>query len=90
VWRRVDTIYSCVPGQHEEMISKGKNCTLENVNNKYVYTWIENGNIVCLLPNGKKIIAGEGSFPVLQKINNNALLCVWQNENNVYSKIISL
>jgi len=89
VWRRVDTIYSCEPGHHEEMIGKGKNCTLENVNNKNVYAWIEDGNVVCLLPTGEKVNAGEGSFPVLQQLNNNAFMCVWQNENNVYRKIIS-
>jgi hypothetical protein len=89
VWRRVDTIYSCVPGHQEEMIGKGKNCTVENIGNKNVYAWIEEGNIVCLLPTEEKVNAGEGSFPVLQQINNNSFMCIWQNENNVYKKIIS-
>ncbi len=90
IWRRVDTIFSCMPGEKEKMIGNGKNCTIENINDKNVYSWIENGNIVCLLPGGKKINVGAGTFPVLKAINENQLICVWQNNNNVYRKIISL
>jgi len=55
-----------------------------------VYVWVENKNIVCLLPDGKKVNIGDGLFPVLQALNKNQLLCVWQNNNNVYRKIINM
>jgi len=90
VWRRVDTIYSCVPGHPETMIGKGKNCTISKIGNTNVYVWIEENKIVCLLPNNKKINVGEGSYPVLQALSNTQFLCVWQNDNNVYSKIVDL
>jgi len=90
VWRRVDTIFACRPGEKEKMIGIGKNCTIENIDNKYAYAWIENARIVCLLPDGKKINLGAGTFPVLNVINKNQLICVWQNDNNIYRKIITL
>jgi hypothetical protein len=90
VWRRIDTIYSCKLGEKETMIGIGKNCIIANLNNQNVYTWIENKTIVCLLPNGKKVNIGEGVFPVLKAVSKNQLLCAWQNNNNVYCKIISI
>jgi hypothetical protein len=90
VWRRIDTVYACKPDEKEQMIGTGKNCTIASVGDKNVYAWIENKTVACLLPDGKKINVGEGTFPVLQALNKNRLLCVWQNDNNVYRKIISL
>jgi hypothetical protein len=90
VWRRADTIYACAPGEKEQMIAKGKNCTIEKVGSKNVYAWIEENNIVCLLPNGKRHVVGEGSFPVLQQLGNKAFMCVWQKNKDVYCKTISL
>jgi len=90
VWRRMDTIYACAPNQPEVMIGKGKNCTIAETNNQIVYAWLEGNKIACLLPNGKKVNVGEGEFPVIKPINNNELICVWQNDNNVCRKIITL
>jgi len=90
VWRRLDTIYSCTPGKKEAMIGKGKNCDVEKLHDKDVYTWIENGTIVCLTPGGEKLNIGQGEFPVIKAISNNQIICVWQHDNNVYSKTISL
>jgi hypothetical protein len=88
VWRRVDTIFSCTPGEKEKMIGMGKNCIIENIDDKCAYAWIENGNIVCLLPGGKKINLGAGTFPVLKALNKNQLICVWQSDKDIYRKII--
>lgn len=90
VWRRMDTIYSDIPGKHEEMIGKGKNCTIENTGNANAYAWLEGKNIVCLLPNKKKIVVGEGTFPVLQQLNAKQLICVWEKDKSVYSRTINL
>jgi hypothetical protein len=62
VWRRADTIFSSKPGEKEIAIGKGKNCVIAEADNNYVYAWIENNNIVCLLPGGKKINAGKEIF----------------------------
>ena len=90
VWRRMDTIYSCKPSRKEQMVGKGKNCTIEKMDDQNVYVWVENKNIVCLLPDGKKVNIGDGLLPVLQALNKKQLLCVWQNNNNVYRKIINM
>jgi hypothetical protein len=90
VWRRVDTVFSCAAGAKEQMIGKGKNCTIEKVGNENIYAWIEASHIVCLLPGTTKIKIGEGSFPVLKAINQKQVLCIWQFNNNIFSKLLSL
>ena len=90
VWRRVDTVFSCIPGAKEQMIGKGKNCTVEKVGNENVFAWIEANHIVCLLPGSTKIKIGEGTFPVLKAVDQKQVLCIWQFNNNIYSKLLSL
>ncbi len=90
VWRRMDTIFSCKSGSFEQAVGKGRNAGMEIVNNQFAYSWIDDGKIVCLLPNGKKEIVGEGILPQLQAVNKNTLICVWQKDNNIYSKLINL
>jgi len=90
VWRRNDTIFSCIPGQKEVLIGKGKNCVITAAGDNYVYAWIENNYIVCLLPGGKKIIAGKGSLPLIKTINEKEVICVWQSDSNIFSRLISL
>jgi len=90
IWRRRDTVFVSAPGMQEQMIGKGRNCSIENISEQFIYSWIEDSNIVCLLPGNKKINIGEGSNPVLKAIDEKSFLCVWQYNKNIYSKLISL
>ena len=90
VWRRKDSIYSCEPGQKETTIGTGRGCTLETVNNKNVYAWTENGDIIVRKPQGMKINLGKGQLPLLKRINDEHLLCVWENDKQIYARILSL
>jgi len=90
VWRRKDTIYSSTPGAHEQMIGKGKNCSIENVDGHFVYAWIEDGNIICLLPGKQKKEIGKGIFPIIKSTGDKEFICVWQQNNNIYRRLISL
>ena len=90
VWRRKKTIYACVPGQPETAIGEGRSCTIASVNGKNVYAWTENEEVVILKPMGIKKVLGKGSLPVLTAINNQHILCVWENDNQIQAAIIEL
>jgi hypothetical protein len=90
VWRREDKIFSTTPGMPEKEIGKGKTCTIESVNNKNVYAWVEDGNIVVLKPRGQKKILGKGGQPILKAINNEHVLCVWENDKQIHASVMEL
>lgn len=90
VWRREKSIFTCEPGKPEKEIGEGRSCTITNVNGKNVYAWNEKKNIVVLLPDGKKVIAGNGQLPLLKEVNSNQVLCLWEKEKKIYAKFISM
>lgn len=90
VWRRENTIYSTMPGIPEQEIGQGKGCTIERVNNTNVYGWIDNGSIVILKRDGQKEILGEGKQPVIKAIDNQHVICIWENEKQLHASVIQL
>jgi hypothetical protein len=90
VWCRQDKIFSCKPGKSETEIGKGRSCSIESVNDKNVYAWTENGNVVCLLQQGKKINLGKGMVPIVKAINDEHIICVWENENQIHTAVLVL
>lgn len=90
VWRREAKIYSCQPGKPEVEIGEGKGATLESINGQNAYAWTTNGEVICVLPDGTRKNLGKGMSPVLKAINNKSLLCVWENDEQIFSSLISL
>ena len=90
VWRREGKIYSSIPGMEEREIGEGKGCTIESVNNKNVYAWIENGDIVFTDTRGQKTILGKGTQPVLKALNDSQVICVWENEKQIHASILKI
>jgi len=90
VWRREKKIYTGNVNKEETAIGEGKGCTIESANGKNVFAWVEEGKIVILKPGGMKETIGDGSMPVLKAIDDHQVLCVWQNEKEIHSKIITL
>ena len=70
VWRREGKIYSASPGKPEKEIGEGRGCSMETINNKNIYTWSENGNVMVMKPGGMKIKLGKGSLPLVKAIND--------------------
>lgn len=83
VWRRENSVYTCVPGGEEKQIGEGKSCTIAVAGNKNVYAWTESGEVVVVLPDGKKEVLGKGKFPALKVIDNKRLICVWQQDKGI-------
>ena len=90
VWRREETIYACEPGKEEKELGKGKNCTMETVNGKNAYAWVENGEVVFINSEGNKTVLGKGGLPVLTAISNKHVLCVWEADKKIHKSILEL
>ena len=90
IWRREGKIYASSPGMPEKEIGEGRNCSLENIQNKNIYAWTENGNVMVMKPGGLKISIGKGSLPLLKALNNEQFICVWENEKQIHAKVLAL
>ncbi|MEO6219737.1 MAG: hypothetical protein ABIO81_04865 [Ginsengibacter sp.] len=90
VWRRKSKIYASEPGKAEIEIGEGKSCTIETVNNQNIYAWSKDGNINCLLPDGSLKIIGKGILPILKSVNDNEILCIWENNKRIESYLLHL
>jgi hypothetical protein len=90
VWRRRDKVFIATPGMPEKEIGEGRNCTIETVNGKNVYAWVENGEVVFINVRGEKKFLGKGSLPVLKTLNNKQIICLWENEKQIHASVVAL
>lgn len=90
VWKRQANIYAAMPGMPEKEIGEGRGCTIETINNKNVYAWTENGKVVFVKPKGQKEVVGKGSQPVLKALDDNHIICVWENDKQLHASVLEL
>jgi hypothetical protein len=90
VWNRREMIYTSEAGKEERELGKGKNCTIESVNGKNVYAWVEDGDIIVLNPGRMRKNLGKGQLPVIKATNNEHILCVWENAEQIHAAIVEL
>jgi hypothetical protein len=90
VWNRKGVIYACEPGKEEAEIGKGRNCTMESVNLKSVYAWVEDGDVIVRKPQGTKKNLGKGQLPVIKAVNNEHILCIWENGKHIHKAVLEL
>ena len=90
VWKRKDNIYTCEAGKNEKEIGEGRNCTIETVKGKNVYAWTNKANVVVVKPDGTTQNVGEGSLPIIKAINDQQIICVWENDKQIHSATIEL
>jgi hypothetical protein len=88
VWKREGNIYTAMPGMPEYKIGEGRGCTIETINNKNVYAWVQNGEIVYSKPDGQKKVLGKGNQPVLKALDNTHVICVWENEKQIHASVL--
>ncbi len=74
----------------ENEIGEGRSCTIETVNNKNVYAWTEKGDVIVMKPQGMKKNLGKGSVPLIKALNNEHIICVWENEKEIHASVIEL
>jgi hypothetical protein len=90
VWRREGKIFASAVGEPEKEIGEGRGCTIETVNGKKVYAWGQNGEVVVMGAAGIKKNVGKGSLPLLKALNNEQILCVWENDAQIHASIVQL
>ena len=90
VWRRQDTIFAATLGKPETQIGEGRDCALEIVDNKNIYTWTEKEEVVLMNSNGEKKVLGKGSQPVLKALDKDHVICVWENEKQIHASVVEL
>ena len=90
VWRRQSKIFACEPGKPEIEIGEGRSCSMESVNGKNVYAWIENGEVVCVLPKGRREHLGKGALPIIKVVNSEHVICIWENEKQIHKAVLEL
>jgi len=89
LWRRKDSIFYCKAGEKEMGVGKGKNCTIESINGKNLYAWTENGDVIIVTPDGSHRNLGKGQLPQIKRMNDTTVLCVWENEKQVYAEMVA-
>ena len=89
-WRRQSEIYACEPGKTETKLGEGRSCVVATLNNKNIYAWTYDGNVICLFPDGSKHVLGEGSLPVIQSINDKEAFCVWEGNKQIEGCLLHL
>ena len=90
VWSREGKIYASTPGLPEKEIGEGKGCSIETINEKNVYAWAANNEVVFINSKGEKKLLGKGNLPVIKALNNEVAVCVWQNEKEIHTAIVPL
>ena len=90
VWNREGVIFSSEPGKEEKQLGKGRNCTMESVNGKNVYAWVENDEVVVLKPQGVKKHLGKGQLPVIKSVNNEHVIIVWEKDKQIHKAVLEL
>ncbi len=90
VWRREGKIYASTAGMPEKEIGEGRSCTIETVNGKNVYAWTEKGDVIVMKPRGVKKNLGKGSLPLVKALNNEHIICIWENEKQIHASVIEL
>ena len=83
-WNRKGTIYYCQPGKPEQALGQGRSCSIESVNGKNVFAWVDNGEIIVMKPQGIKHNLGKGQLPVLKAVDKELVVCVWENNKQIH------
>ena len=90
VWNRKGIIYACNPGAEEKRVGEGNSCTVELINGKNTYAWVNKGNVIVQSPDGVQKNLEKGELPIIKRINNDQIICIWQNDDQIHKAILSL
>lgn len=90
VWRREGKVYSSALGKPEKEIGEGRGPSIETVNGTNIYAWAQNGDVIVTTQTGARKNLGKGSLPLLRAVDNNHVMCVWENDKHIHAKLVDL
>ena len=82
VWQREGRVYQCEPGQPEQAVASGRNCTLAVAPSGAVLAWEERGTLLVKRPGQQPVAIGEGQLPSLA-VSGKSVVCVWEKAGRV-------
>lgn len=82
VWRREGTVYQCQPGQAEQVVAEGRNCTLAAAPTGPVLAWEQRGTLFVKTAGREATAVGEGQLPGLA-VSGKTAVCVWEHGKQV-------
>ncbi len=82
VWRREGTVYFCEPGQPEQAVAEGRNCTLTATTDGPLLAWESRGTLFVKSPRSEAVAVGEGQLPSLAATRTSAV-CAWEQNGQV-------
>jgi hypothetical protein len=90
VWWREGNIFTAIPGIPEVEIGQGRNCSIATVNNKNIFAWTEDQKVICMEAGGQKKVIGKGSLPVVQALDDEHAICIWQDDKKIHASVVAL
>jgi len=88
-WQRQGTVYYCKSGQSERPLSKGRDCSISTDRNGVIVSLSNQGNVKFIdVASNKETIVGKGSYLKTLPLPDNKVLCVWEEDNSVKTKIL--
>lgn len=89
VWRREGTAYQCQPGQAEQAVTEGRNCTLAIADTGPVLAWEQRGTLYVRSNGGQPVAVGQGQVPSLA-VSGSSAVCVWEQDKQVRVATVTL
>ncbi|RZL19612.1 MAG: exo-alpha-sialidase [Pedobacter sp.] len=89
-WRRGDKLFLCEPGKAEMVIATGKGGVMDSNNEKNVYSWIENGEVIFSTSDNERRVIGRGGSPAIKVIDENSFVVAWEQDKTIKAKVVNL
>ncbi|MFT3701229.1 MAG: hypothetical protein QM802_02610 [Agriterribacter sp.] len=86
-WQCKGNIYYCEPGLPEVYIGQGRSSTISAVGDEQAIAFETRDTLKVITMKDKKTnIVGNGSFLKMVNLDNNSILCVWEQNNKIICK----
>ncbi|MDF2433800.1 MAG: hypothetical protein JWP44_3431 [Mucilaginibacter sp.] len=89
VWQRQGIVYACEPGKMEIELGNGRDCSIISNNDQEIVAMGSNGDLkLKYLKTNKEIFIGKGSYLKTLSLPGDHILCVWQDDDTIKSKVM--
>jgi len=87
-WQRQGVVYYCKPGDSEKELGKGRDCSISNDKDETLVAWTSGDEIKYrnMLTNAETLV-GKGSYLKTLLLPGKKVLCVWEQDRSIKSRI---
>ncbi len=88
-WQRQGIVYYCKPGEGEKELAKGRDCSISTGQNQTLVALSDRGELkVKNVRSNAETTAGKGSYLKAIILPSGKVLCVWEEDNLIKTKMI--